>query len=58
MDQEWFIHGLFAMKNMWERDNPKVIHVVEYEPMRMEVIKLECEIARLNHLLMGLTDAK
>ena len=57
IDQDdFFIHGLFAKRNMWERDNPKVVHVVEYEPMRMEVIKLECEIARLTHLLIKYAD--
>ena len=48
---DWFVEVLIAGRNMWEKDNPKVVEVVEYEPMRMEIIKLECEIARLHDFI-------
>jgi hypothetical protein len=52
-DENWFVEVKLATRNMWEIDNHKVIEVVEWEPIRMEIIKLECEIARLTNLLIS-----
>lgn len=49
--EDWFVPVHISNRDMWEKDT-NTVRVIEYEPIRMEMIKLECEIARLNNLLM------